>query len=418
MSIIRLTFILTLLPSILFSQVVPVEIVKTSSGYQLLRGGKPYYIKGVGGLDYLEKAKEYGANSFRTWSTENAKEYLDKAQELGMTVCLGFWAQHERHGFDWSNELAVKLQLESFAKVVDEVKDHPALLMWAVGNEVDLFYSNFDVWKHINDIALMIKKKDPHHPVTTVTAGLDVAEVKLIQKYAPALDLLGINTYGGLDFAINSLPFYGWDKPYIITEWGPNGHWESPTTDWGIPIEQTSTEKAKSYKERYNLISGDMSNCLGSYVFLWGFKQETTSSWYGLFLKDGSQTSVMDVLIEQWSGSLPTNLAPDLNSFTINSQNAYQSVKVDKRSMMDINIDAYDPNNDKLTYHLEVVPESTDTKAGGDYEEAPTAVFQKVFNDNSFSIKAPSKSGKYRLFVVVKDSEKAATANIPFLVND
>ena len=51
--------------------------------------------------------------------------------------------------------------LESFAKVVDEVKDHPALLMWAVGNEVDLFYSNFDVWKHINDIALMIKSKDP-----------------------------------------------------------------------------------------------------------------------------------------------------------------------------------------------------------------------------------------------------------------
>ncbi len=413
----RYIYILLLLHTVAFAQVVPVEIVKKDNGFQLLRGGEPYYIKGVGGIDYLEQAKEYGANSFRTWSTENAKEQLDKAHELGMTVCLGFWAQHERHGFDWSNEIGVKLQLEAFSKVVDEVKDHPALLMWAVGNEVDLFYTNFDVWKHINDIALMIKEKDPYHPVTTVTAGLDVAEVKLIQKYAPSLDLLGVNTYGGLDFAIESLPYYGWDKPYMITEWGPNGHWESPTTDWGIPIEQTSTEKAKSYKERYEMIFEDSEDCLGSYVFLWGFKQETTSSWYGLFLKDGTQTSVMDILIEKWSGKKPDNLAPDLNSFTINSKNAYQSVKVDKRTQMEVEIDAFDPNNDKLSYHIEIVPESTDTKAGGDYEEAPTAVFQKIYSTNKFNIKAPSKSGSYRLFVVIKDGEKGATANIPFLVN-
>ena len=413
----RYIYILLLLHTVAFAQVVPVEIVKKDNGFQLLRGGEPYYIKGVGGIDYLEQAKEYGANSFRTWSTENAKEQLDKAHELGMTVCLGFWAQHERHGFDWSNEIGVKLQLEAFSKVVDEVKDHPALLMWAVGNEVDLFYTNFDVWKHINDIALMIKEKDPYHPVTTVTAGLDVAEVKLIQKYAPSLDLLGVNTYGGLDFAIESLPYYGWDKPYMITEWGPNGHWESPTTDWGIPIEQTSTEKAKSYKERYEMIFEDSEDCLGSYVFLWGFKQETTSSWYGLFLKDGTQTSVMDILIEKWSGKKPDNLAPDLSSFTINSKNAYQSVKVDKRSQMEVEIDAFDPNNDKLSYHIEIVPESTDTKAGGDYEEAPTAVFQKIYSTNKFNIKAPSKSGSYRLFVVIKDGEKGATANIPFLVN-
>lgn len=413
----RYIYILLLLHTVAFAQVVPVEIVKKDNGFQLLRGGEPYYIKGVGGIDYLEQAKEYGANSFRTWSTENAKEQLDKAHELGMTVCLGFWAQHERHGFDWSNEIGVKLQLEAFSKVVDEVKDHPALLMWAVGNEVDLFYTNFDVWKHINDIALMIKEKDPYHPVTTVTAGLDVAEVKLIQKYAPSLDLLGVNTYGGLDFAIESLPYYGWDKPYMITEWGPNGHWESPTTDWGIPIEQTSTEKAKSYKERYEMIFEDSEDCLGSYVFLWGFKQETTSSWYGLFLKDGTQTSVMDILIEKWSGKKPDNLAPDLNSFTINSKNAYQSVKVDKRSQMEVEIDAFDPNNDKLSYHIEIVPESTNTKAGGDYEEAPTAVFQKIYSTNKFNVKAPSKSGSYRLFVVIKDGEKGATANIPFLVN-
>jgi len=79
-------------------------------------------------------------------------------------------------------------------------------------------------------------------------------------------------------------------------------------------------------------------------------------------------------------------------------------------------LEASDPNNDPLNYHIEIVPESTNTKAGGDYEAAPTAVFQKTYSKPTFNIKAPSKSGQYRLFVVVKDGQKAATANIPFLV--
>lgn len=413
---IRCLFIFLLIHTVSFAQVVPVEIIKKGNSFQLMRGGEPYYIKGVGGNTELDKAKSYGANSLRTWSSDNALEVLDKAHDLGLTVCMGLWAQHERHGFDWSNELAVKLQLQSFAEVVDQIKDHPALLMWAVGNEVDLFYSNFDVWKHVNDIALMIKEKDPNHPVITVTAGLDVAEIKLINKYAPALDMIGINTYGGIGFVAQGLRAYGWNKPYLITEWGPNGHWESPTTSWGIPIEQTSTEKAASYSERYDVIADDSEMCLGSYVFLWGFKQETTSSWYGLFLKDGSQTEVIDVLIEKWSANQPKNRAPGIKEFTINSQNAYNSVKVKKKSKMQIFIDAYDLNQDKLSFHFEIVPESRDKKSGGDFETAPKSVYNKVFATQNPVIKAPAKSGSYRLFVVVKDHEKSATANIPFLV--
>lgn len=403
-------------PLLSFGQAIKVEIISNDNGYQLLRDGKPYYVNGVGGETKLEEAVSFGANSFRTWSTDNAKEKLDKAHELGMTVCMGFWAQHERHGFDWSNELAVQLQLESFSKVVDELKDHPALLMWAVGNEVDLFYSNFDVWKHIEDITKMIKEKDSNHPVMTVTAGLDVAEIKLIQKFAPSLDLIGINTYGGLNFAIEALPKYGWKKPYMITEWGPNGHWESPNTSWGTPIEQTSTEKAVSYAKRYDYIYNDMTNCLGSYVFLWGFKQETTDTWYGLFLKDGSQTDVMDELIYKWSGKYPDNRAPKVSEFLINDSNVFESVTVQKGAKMNVSVVASDANGDDLTYHYSIKPESTNTKAGGDYEESPKEIYSKVSSNNNITIKAPSKEGPYRLFIKIRDGKKAATANFPFLV--
>jgi hypothetical protein len=133
-------------------------------------------------------------------------------------------------------------------------------------------------------------------------------------------------------------------------------------------------------------------------------------------LKDGSETGVMDVLIEKWSGKKPQNLAPGINSFAINGKNAYESVTIKGKSTMSISVDAFDLNQDDLSYHFEIVPESTDTKAGGDFEKTPESVFKKIFVKSDPSIKAPLKKGKYRLFVVVKDKEKSATANIPFLV--
>lgn len=119
-----------------------------------------------------------------------------------MTVMLGLWVQHERHGFDYDNESKVKAQLDYFTEVVKTYKDHPALLLWGVGNEVDLFYSNTKVWNAIEDIAAMIHQIDPNHPTSTVTAGLDPAEVRLIMANAPSIDIYGINTYGDIELCL------------------------------------------------------------------------------------------------------------------------------------------------------------------------------------------------------------------------
>ena len=107
--------------------------------------------------------------------------------------------------------------------MVKKYKDHPALLMWSIGNEVDLFYSNTKVWD-VADIAAMIHEVDPNHPTNTVTAGLDPKDV-LIMNRAPDIDIYGINTYG-MSIIRENIRAAGWDKPYIISEWGPNGHWE------------------------------------------------------------------------------------------------------------------------------------------------------------------------------------------------
>ena len=47
---------------------------------------------------------------------------------------------------------------------------HPAVLMWVVGNELNLESRDPRVWNAVNDLAVMIHREDPHHPVMTTLA--------------------------------------------------------------------------------------------------------------------------------------------------------------------------------------------------------------------------------------------------------
>lgn len=398
------------------AQVIPVTVEQVDGQWTLLRDGKPYYIEGGGGQKYLDKLTEIGGNSIRTWGSEGAGEVLDEAHKRGLTVMLGLWVQHERHGFDYDDPVAVKKQLEGFRREVMKYKDHPALLLWGIGNEVDLEYSNTKVWDAVQDIAAMVKELDPNHPTSTVTAGLDKSEVELINDKAPDIDILGVNTYGELDGVRKNIRPYGWDGPYMITEWGVNGHWESPNTEFGVPIEQTSHEKAMSFKERYTYIQDDRDYCIGSYAFLWGSKQETTSTWYGLFTLDGLPSEAVDIL-QRCFGGEPVNKAPVLRSIKIGGKLSSENVYLTGGDKFLATLDIEDLDGDKLKYTWSIVPESTDKKSGGDAEKAPPAVpgSNRRTKDAAVTLRVPNVEGPYRLFVVVTDGHgHAATANFPF----
>ncbi len=402
-------------------QAVHVEVKKNDkSEFRLFRDGKEYFVQGGGGSTNWDELAAIGGNSVRTWSADNAKAVLDEAQRLGLTVMMGLWMQHERHGFDYDDQAKVNAQLEGFRKVVMEIKDHPALLLWGVGNEVDLQYTNTNVWKAVNAVAQMIHDVDPHHPTSTVTAGLDEAEVKLILRDCPAIDIYGINTYGDLGNVKKNIRNFGWKKSYLITEWGPNGHWEVQKTSWGAPIEQISSEKAFSYKTRYTEdILGDGQYCMGSYAFLWGQKQETTSTWYGLFSAKGERSPAIDELEILWSKKPLTQHCPDLTSLTINGKKAGDSVKLRSDSLYSASAIVKDLDGDKLKVKWMIILESTDIKSGGDAESAPQAI-AALFKSKSASgakFRAPATEGAYRLFYEVTDGHNHyAYGNFPFYV--
>ena len=136
-----------------------------------------------------------------------------------------------------------------------------------------------------------------------------------------------------------------WDKPYIVTEWGATGHWECGKTAWGAPIENDSTTKADLYQKRYEaVIQSDHKLCLGSYVFLWGQKQERTPTWYGMFLKSGEETAPVDVMHYIWTGSWPANRSPRLEGAWLDGKTALQNVRLRPGQLYHAKVQASDPD--------------------------------------------------------------------------
>lgn len=413
-------FIVLFFSNLTFGQSSKVVVEKRNNQWELLVDGQPFYVKGAGGEKFLDKVVASGGNTIRTWGLENAQEVLDEAHKRGLKVMLGMWVQHERHGFDYNDEEKVRNQLNNFRNSVEKYKNHPALLIWGIGNEYELNYSNTKVWAAVNDIAKMVKELDPNHPTCTVTAGTSAEKVKFIKSTMTAIDIYGINTYGDIEQVKEILAEGDFQGPYMITEWGPNGHWESPKTRWGSSVEQTSTEKAKTYLDRYqSYIWGERQQCIGSFAFLWGQKQEYTSTWYGVFDEKGRPTEAIDVLEYNWSGKYPENRSPSIDSVIVEgTRNFSKNLIFSPGQAISFQLFARDQNGDKMTYNWQLYPESTNLKTGGDREDKPAEIPGKIKNKSkaNATLKVPNVEGRYRLFVDVSDGEKTAYMNIPFYV--
>ena len=410
-----------------------VEIRQLDGRYELYVDGEPFYIEGAG-LEFgdVERLAERGGNSFRTWRTDNGQqtgqEVLDEARAHGLVVTMGLEIAREREGegrgyfgFDYDDEAAVAEQLERVRAEVMRYKDHPALIIWGIGNELNLGASNPRVWDAVNEISEMIHEVDPNHLTTTMLAGIGPELVDEIEARAPDLDLLSVQMYADIENLQQRIKDSGWTGPYMVTEWGATGHWEVETTPWGAPIENTSTVKADLYRSRYeDAILADSAQLVGSYVFLWGQKQERTPTWYGLFMPSGEKTESVDVMQYLWTGEWPANRAPRIEMPTLGGQTATDGVRLQPGQTAPASIDVADPEADGLRYVWEVRREATILSEGGDDEPEPPVMPGLVTPSEAgrATVTAPSEPGAYRLFVSIYDGEgSAAHANIPFYVD-
>jgi hypothetical protein len=408
-----------------------VELKQNEQGaWRFFIEGEEFPLRGAGGAEapgLLEQLQAAGGNVTRTWGIEtlahtyeNGETYLDRAHRLGLKVIPGLWVQHERHGFDYGNPSVIQEQRERILADVRRYKHHPAIIAWGVGNEMEgpaHPTGSIPVYREVEELAKLVKAEDTTRPVMTIIA-FNPSKLPHVMEHCPSVDILGLNSYGGASGAGPALKAVGWTKPFAITEFGVPGFWEVPATPWGAPLEPDSQAKARAYYATHRQVfemNDGHEMCLGSFAFLWGWKQEKTATWFGMFLPTLEKLPQVDAMTKAWTDTWPTNRCPKIEKFE--SSASAQVVKSNQRFTATATVS--DPEGDTLRYHWEVIAESTARSEGGDAEYVPESFPRLVTRNHAAEcfFTSPAKDGNYRLFLTVYDGKgSAATANFPFRV--
>lgn len=413
----------------------PKDPMKTPSHVAIkeLNGKYSFYVddvlfnlKGAGGGGNLDVLHQAGGNSIRTWGTNNGEQVLDTAYKYGIMVAMGIGMGQELHGFNYNDTAAVGKQYRRNIASIEKFKSHPALLCWVVGNELNLSPNrqvpvNPAVYDALKDIVNYIHENDPNHPVTTTFAGASKEHIRVALERCPDLDFISVQVYGGLGNMTRMIKAAEITKPFAITEYGPIGHWEMPSTEWGREIEETSAQKASGLYNRIQrgIVADSTGLCLGGYAFLWGQKQERTPTWYGMFLKSGEATAIVDELSRYWTGEYPANRAPKVDSLKLEGRNAVENIYLRPGSKSTAKLFMSEPDGDPLKVEWVMLREVKERSQGGAHESEPDDIQLEVLSekDGELTFITPSETGEYRLFAYALDGRnKAGTANIPFFV--
>lgn len=399
-------------PSILPAVTAAGEVAVSGTGIEV--DGEPFRVRGAAGDGPLPELAALGASTIRTYGGDPGAT-LDAAQAAGLKVIVGLWVEHPRRGVDYSDRSFVERQLAEFRAIVERYRDHPALLMWGIGNEVEAeLADDTPAWPAIEEAARVVKALDPAHPTLAVVAETGTDKVRKLRAAAPHIDVLGINTYGDAVYTAEARAReQGWTGPIIISELGALGQWQTATTPWGAPFEMTSTQKAIQLR-RY--LAALESSGTGVILFLWGQKQEVTPTWHSLRLPTGEWTESSEAMADSWGGRTPGgNRAPRIAAFRF-ADDASAPFASWPAGGGDVVLEASDPDGDTLDVRWEVMSESTTRGVAGDAEGRPDSHARTVAGIGPGRARITGLApGHYRVFVEVRDGRgAAATANLPF----
>ena len=399
----------------------------TPSGWTLTVDGEPFFVKGAVGHEKLARLGELGTNAVRLPELNRAA--LDEARAAGLAVLANLRVRPQRDGMDYDDEAAVAAQHRELMALVAELKDHGAIFMWCVGNELDHIPGNSDfnpkVWPAVNAIARAIHDIDPDHPTMTAVGMGRFGKIAGVVAACPDLDLIGINAYADIDRVDGLLRENGWEKPYVFTEWGMSGMWQRPKTPWGAAFEESTTVKAQAYRQRYrDAILAHPGRCLGGFAFYWGWRHENTLSWYNTWGPDGREMETVEVWKELFTGTPADPELPHLYGVRVNRYIAPDPVVLESGER--VPIEALADGNATLPgmrLSFEVRPEVEYGAYAGSGEVLPEVVPGCIEEADGPQVtlqtvlRAPVEPGAYRLFAYLIDrSERFATANMPFHV--
>lgn len=175
--------------------------------------------------------------------------------------------------------------LERIQAIVPQYKNHPAILMWAIGNEwnINLYHHKFSTLREAavaTEAAVrLIKGLDPNHPVASIFGeiiikGVQVPTPEIVNQLAPSVDVWGLNIYRGDNFGDL---FDYWrsfsTKPIFFSEFGTDSIYSESW--WPVKGREDLEMQKKFNGALWKHLSKNLSACdpkkpaLGGTVFEW-----------------------------------------------------------------------------------------------------------------------------------------------------
>jgi len=401
-----------------------VHIRKKEGIFTLYKNNRPFEIKGASGFSNFRLLKESGGNAMRVWDTTNIGVILDSARANNISVIVGLPVQNSSITSFYNDSAKIASQHYAFKKIIIRYKDDPALLMWCIGNELDfpfnLSYNNF--YRAFNNLTDMIHQQDPDHPVTTTILNFNKKYI-LNLLLRCRIDLISFNIFNQIETLRTDLNKFSWiwRGPFLLLEWGVDGPWKgTEQTAWSAFIEPPSKKKADLFIRRFQrYMPVENSRYLGCFMFFWGYKQETTQTWFSFFDKSGAKSEPVNSLKYLWTGKSFREPFPMLNYMLVNNLGARNNIILKP--------------GENLNAKLVFLPDTTPVKR----------ISWQIFREDWFKIndmnntqflmpldslagtgesleavmKVPEEEGPYRIFATVYNKYgNFATANTPFYV--
>jgi len=277
---------------------------------------KPYVIKGVGwspaGIGDQGDA-DSRINAFQEWYVVDV-QLIKEMNANTVYVFLDFGlGQNAVDVLDnlYKNDIMAIVTVDSdghndstrITDIVSAYKDHPTVLMWAIGNEwnINYYHDKFGDCEYptvaklqasaqaTETAAQQVKTLDTDHPVASIHGEIDIdgqqpllpaagylSTKEIVNTVCPTVDVWGLNIYRGDSFGTL---FTQWadianNKPMFLSEFGTDSYF---STGWYDPVTGYASESdQRSWLDRLwadiepEISAYDVEKvCIGGTVFEW-----------------------------------------------------------------------------------------------------------------------------------------------------
>ncbi|MEV4314842.1 discoidin domain-containing protein [Actinocrispum sp. NPDC049592] len=389
-----------------------VHVTGTQGNWQLTVDGQPYLVKGLtwgpppqDAAIRLPELRSIGVNTVRTWGTDGTTlPLLDAAANNGIKVINGFWLQPgggpgSGGCVDYTTDENYKsTMLGEIRRWVTEYRNHPGVLMWNVGNESILGMQNcyaepaleqqrIAYTRFVDQAAQAIHAIDTNHPVTSTDAW--TGAWPYYKAYAPNLDLMSVNSYAQVCKVKQDWIAGGYTKPYIVTETGPAGEWETPLDVNKVPTDPTDIEKRDGYINAWNCILAHPGVALGATLFHYGTEGDFGGIWFNIFTGGEKRLSYYAVR-KIYSGLTDGNTPPVIRNMSLS-----RVTDVPAGGTFTLRADVSDPDGDPITYTMGYNSKYINNASG--------LVPASFTGSGTFTVTAPQGLGVWKIYLYARD---------------